>query len=63
MEERASPRAERLYKPSEGEHLYRISKKFYNTPLAWRLISERNHLKVMKMTGDEVLIIPERGAG
>lgn len=63
MDERASPRAERLYKPREGEHLYAISRKFYNTPLAWRLISERNQLRAMTMTGEEVLIIPERGTG
>lgn len=63
MDERASPNAERLYRPSAGESLYAISRKFYRTPHAWRLIAERNGLSDFTLTGDETLIIPERGAG
>lgn len=63
MDERASPNAERIYRPVEGENLYAISRKFYGTPHAWRLISERNNLTTTDLNGDELLIIPERGAG
>lgn len=61
MDERASPNAERLYRPFEGESLYAISRKFYGTPHSWRLIAERNGLSEFTLTGDETLIIPERG--
>jgi hypothetical protein len=63
MDERASPQAERLYRPFEGEHLYQISRKHYGTPHAWRLISSRNNLRYVSMTGNELLIIPDRGPG
>lgn len=63
MDERASPNAERLYRPHEGESLYAISRWAYGTPHGWRLIAERNGLTDFAMTGDETLIIPERGAG
>lgn len=59
--ERAEPDAVRLYRPAKGEHLYAISRKFYGTPHAWRLIYERNSLRDFIMLGTEVLIIPERG--
>ena len=58
---RAEPDAVRLYRPSQGESLYAISRKFYGTPHAWRLIYDRNHLTSVTLSGDEVLIIPERG--
>jgi hypothetical protein len=58
---RAEPDAVRLYRPQEGESLYAISRKFYSTPWAWRLIYDRNALSSVTLTGDEVLIIPERG--
>jgi hypothetical protein len=45
----------------QGESLYAISRKFYGTPHAWRLIYDRNHLTSVTLTGDEILIIPERG--
>jgi hypothetical protein len=61
MDERASPNAERLYRPNADESLYAISRKFYGTPHAWRLIAERNGLAEFTLTGDETLIIPERG--
>jgi hypothetical protein len=60
---RAEPDAVRLYRPQAGESLYAISRKFYGTPHAWRLIYDRNHLTSVTLTGDEVLIIPERGQG
>jgi hypothetical protein len=58
---RAEPDAVRLYRPQQGESLYGISRKFYGTPHAWRLIYDRNHLTSITLTGDEILIIPERG--
>ena len=63
MDERQSPHAERLYRPLAGESLYAISRKFYATPHAWHLIAQRNNLTVFEMTGEELLIIPERGPG
>lgn len=59
-EERASPNAERLYRPSEGESLYKIARKMLGKAEAWRQIADRNGLSTFVMTGDEVLIIPER---
>lgn len=59
--ERAEPDAVRLYRPSQGEHLYHIARKFYGTPHAWRLIYDRNALSSYIMAGTEILIIPERG--
>ena len=63
MQERAEPSAERLYKPSQGQSLYKISREVYGTPHGWRAIAERNGLSSMTLTGDELLIIPERGRG
>lgn len=63
MQERAEPGAERLYKPSAGQSLYKISREVYGTPHGWRSIAERNGLSSMTLTGDELLIIPERGRG
>lgn len=60
--EHASPNAVRLYRPREGEHLYAISRKFYGTAHAWKLIYDRNDLQSFQMAGTETLIIPERGA-
>jgi hypothetical protein len=59
--ERAEPDAVRLYRPSAGEHLYAIARKFYGTPHAWRLIYERNSLRTFELFGNEILVIPERG--
>lgn len=59
--EHAEPSAVRRYRPSAGEHLYAISRRFYDTPHAWHLIYERNSLRTFVMTGTEILIIPERG--
>lgn len=58
---RAEPDAVRIYRPQQGESLYAISRKFYGTPHAWRLIYDRNHLTSVTLTGEEILIIPERG--
>jgi hypothetical protein len=58
---RASPDAKRLYRPQAGESLYHISRLFYGTPHAWRLIYERNALRTWTLTGSEILVIPERG--
>lgn len=60
--ERAEPNAVRLYRPRRGESLYAISRKFYGTPHAWRLIYDRNALATFELLGTETLIIPERGA-
>lgn len=59
--ERAEPNAVRLYRPAQDEHLYAISRKFYGTPHAWKLIYDRNALQSFNMLGTETLIIPERG--
>lgn len=59
--ERAEPEPVRLYRPNADEHLYTISRKFYGTPHGWSLIYERNSLRSFKLTGNEILIIPERG--
>ena len=61
--ERADPAAVRLYRPVEGESLYSIARRFYGTPNAWRTIADRNGLEDFELTGDEILIIPERSAG
>lgn len=58
--EHAEPSAVRRYRPSAGEHLYAISRRFYDTPHAWHLIYERNSLRTFVMTGAEILVIPER---
>lgn len=63
MDERKLPYPIRFYRPHQGESLYRISRQFYGTPHAWRLIAERNGLHTLTMTGEETLIIPERGEG
>lgn len=60
--QRSSPDAKRLYRPTAGESLYAISRKFYGTPHGWRLIYERNNLSTWTLDGTEVLIIPERGS-
>lgn len=59
--ERSTPAPTRLYRPSQGEHLYSIARKFYGSPHAWRLIAERNRLDTFTMDGVKVLVIPERG--
>lgn len=59
--EHCSPSAVRLYRPRAGESLYQISRKFYGTAHAWRLIYERNALRTFSLLGTETLIIPERG--
>ncbi len=63
LDERADPEAQAVYRPQKDESLYAISRRFYGTPYAWRLIADRNSLRVFVMTGDEVLIIPARGEG
>jgi len=61
MDERAEPDAVRVYRPSQGESLYQISRRFYGTPHSWRLIADRNGLVDFELTGEELLIIPESG--
>jgi len=63
VEERSDPNALALYRPHRGESLMKISRRFYGTPHCWGLIAERNALTTMALTGDELLIIPERGTG
>lgn len=60
--QRATPDAMNLYRPMAGESLYQISRKFYGTPFAWRLIYERNNLGSFILLGTETLIIPQRGS-
>jgi hypothetical protein len=60
---RDEPTATRLYRPHAGESLYAISRQFYGTPHAWRLIADRNRLRTFQLDGTELLIIPERGQG
>lgn len=62
-EERDAPAAATYYRPSAGESLYRIARQFYGTAEAWRLIAERNGLHTITLTGEELLVIPERGQG
>ena len=63
VESRADPDAQALYRPHRGESLYNVSRRFYGTPFAWRLIADRNALTDIVLTGEELLIIPERGEG
>jgi len=63
MDERAKPDARRLYRPQAGESLYQISRRFYGTPHSWGLIYDRNNLTSFELTGNELLIIPEKGTG
>lgn len=63
MDERDDPNAQRLYRPFQGESLYNVSRRFYGTPHSWRLIANRNALTGIVLTGEELLIIPERGEG
>lgn len=60
VEERDTPAAQTIYRPQRGESLYRIARQFYGTPTAWRLIADRNNIHTITLTGEEVLIIPER---
>lgn len=60
-EERADPTVKALCRPYKGESLYSISNRYYGTPHAWRLIADRNGLRTLTLTGDELLLIPERG--
>ena len=63
LEERDDGAAISFYRPFKGESLYRVSRRFYGTPFAWRLIADRNALTEISLTGEELLIIPERGEG
>lgn len=60
-QERVDPAPSRLYRPREDESLYEISRRFYGTPHGWREIYSRNRLTSFVLTGDELLVIPERG--
>lgn len=59
LQQRAEPNAIALYRPQADEHLYSISNRFYRTKDSWRAIAKRNGLTTYKLTGDELLIIPE----
>ena len=61
MRKRFKPKSSRLYRPHQGESIFAISNRFYGTPTAWRLIAERNKIDYFEFTGDEILVIPERG--
>lgn len=60
-DERVDPEVKRLYRPFAGESLYSISTREYGTPHAWKIIADRNSLETMTLTGEEILLIPERG--
>ncbi len=62
MDERASPNAIGFYRPFEGESLYNVARIFYGAPFGWRQIADRNNIPGIQLTGDELLIIPERAA-
>lgn len=63
MDARAEPEPLRAYRPHKGESLYAISRRFYGTPYAWRIIADRNGLKTLELEGTELLMIPVRGEG
>jgi hypothetical protein len=50
-----------IYRPAAGESPYRISARFYGTPNEWRRIWEFNALDTFVLTGEEELVIPQRG--
>lgn len=54
------PNIRAIYVPYEGESFYSVSQKFYGTPHAWRLITERNGIQYYPFRGTETLVIPER---
>lgn len=58
--ERVEPTAATLYRPREGESLYGVARRFYGSPFAWREIAARNRLSGPNLTGDELLVIPQR---
>lgn len=60
LDERSDPAAIALYRPFKGESLYSVSERFYGTPHAWHDVADRNSLTSFTMTGDELLVIPER---
>ena len=60
LKSRAEPNVIAIYRPQAGEHLHRISQRFYDTPFNWRRIASRNNLgNEFVLTGEELLIIPE----
>lgn len=63
VEERDAPAAQSLYRPFAGQSIYAVALRFFGTADAWRLIAERNSLRTITLTGDELLVIPERGQG
>ncbi len=62
LKRRTAPDARQVYRPYKGESFYSVSNKFYGTPYEWRSIADRNGIDYFELTGDEVLIIPDRGA-
>jgi len=57
---RAKPGILVVYRPKAGEHLMKISNKFYETPFNWKRIATRNSLgSSLVLSGEELLIIPE----
>lgn len=61
MRSRASTHPRAIYRPRRGESLERISVRFYGTPDNATLIYNANNLASLFLTGEEELIIPERG--
>lgn len=61
LEERDQGDVIDFYRPFAGESLYSVSRRYYGTAHSWHLIAERNALTAITLTGDELLVIPERG--
>lgn len=60
LAERQSPAIKRLYRPRKGQSLMEISREVYGTPYGHRAIAHANRLQTLYLTGEEILVIPER---
>jgi hypothetical protein len=60
LRRQATPKAQALYRPFKGESLYAISSQFYGNPHEWQRIMDANGLSTLTLTGEELLVIPER---
>jgi hypothetical protein len=61
MELRDIHQIQAIYRPRKGESLYNVSRKAYGTPHRARDIQIANNLDTWTLTGDETLLIPQRG--
>lgn len=58
---RVDPATLAIYKPSRGESLHAVARRFYGNGLLWKPISTRNQLEYMNLQGTETLVIPALG--